>query len=158
MGCFFLWAQSLTCVQPQSLHYWWSIFHYIWLCHNGAWLYINVYIYVVSIVIMFIYVKILLKVIACLLLHLSLSYYVLKKLPCGMCKVDPVKKEVCPTDIWIKLFIQGNCHHYCPDSKVHGANMGHTWVLLSAPDGPHVGPMNLAIRVSKEDWFDHSKV
>ena len=33
-----------------------------------------------------------------------------------------------------------------PDSKVHGANMGHTWVL-SAPDGPHVGPMNLAIRV-----------
>ena len=32
-----------------------------------------------------------------------------------------------------------------PDSKVHGANMGPTWVL-SAPDGPHVGPMNLAIR------------
>ena len=34
-----------------------------------------------------------------------------------------------------------------PDSKVHGANMGPTWVL-SAPYGPHVGPMNLAIRVS----------
>ena len=32
-----------------------------------------------------------------------------------------------------------------PDSEVHGANMGPTWVL-SAPDGPHVGPMNLAIR------------
>ena len=32
-----------------------------------------------------------------------------------------------------------------PDSQVHGANMGPTWVL-SAPDGPHVGPMNLAIR------------
>ena len=32
-----------------------------------------------------------------------------------------------------------------PDSKVHGANMGPTWVL-SAPDGPHVGPMNVAIR------------
>ena len=31
-----------------------------------------------------------------------------------------------------------------PVSKVHGANMGPTWVL-SAPDGPHVGPMNLAI-------------
>ena len=31
-----------------------------------------------------------------------------------------------------------------PDSKVHGANMGPTWVL-SAPGGPHVGPMNLAI-------------
>ena len=33
-----------------------------------------------------------------------------------------------------------------PDSKVHGANMGPTWVLL-APGGPHVGLMNLAIRV-----------
>ena len=32
-----------------------------------------------------------------------------------------------------------------PNSKVHGAHMGPTWVL-SAPDGPHVGPMNLAIR------------
>ena len=29
-----------------------------------------------------------------------------------------------------------------PDSKVHGANMGPTWVL-SAPDGPHVGPHEL---------------
>ena len=33
-----------------------------------------------------------------------------------------------------------------PDSKVHGDNMGPSWVL-SAPAGPHVGPMNLAIRV-----------
>ena len=32
------------------------------------------------------------------------------------------------------------------DSKVHGANMGPTWVL-SAPVGSHVGPMNLVIRV-----------
>ena len=32
-----------------------------------------------------------------------------------------------------------------PDSKVHGSNMGPTWVL-SAPDGPHIGPMNLGIR------------
>ena len=31
-----------------------------------------------------------------------------------------------------------------PDSKLHGANMGPTWVL-SVPDGPHGGPMNLAI-------------
>ena len=29
-----------------------------------------------------------------------------------------------------------------PDSKVHWANMGPTWVL-SAPDGPHVGHVNL---------------
>ena len=34
-----------------------------------------------------------------------------------------------------------------PDSKVHGTNMGPTWIL-PAPDGPHVGPMNLAMRVS----------
>ena len=32
-----------------------------------------------------------------------------------------------------------------PDNEVHGANMGPTSVL-SAPDVPHVGPMNLAIR------------
>ena len=41
----------------------------------------------------------------------------------------------------IKAFIQ----HF-QDSKFHWANMGPTWIL-SAPDGPHVGPMNLAIRV-----------
>ena len=29
-------------------------------------------------------------------------------------------------------------------NKVHGANMGPTWVLL-APDGPNLGPMNVAI-------------
>ena len=43
-----------------------------------------------------------------------------------------------------------------PDSKVHGANMGPTWVL-SAPDGPHLGPMTLAIRVPNikvERWRD----
>ena len=31
-----------------------------------------------------------------------------------------------------------------PDSNIHGANMGPTWVL-SAPNGPHVGPTKLAI-------------
>ena len=39
--------------------------------------------------------------------------------------------------------IRGNIF---PDSKIHGANTGPTWVP-SAPDGPHVGPMNLAIWV-----------
>ena len=45
-----------------------------------------------------------------------------------------------------------------PDSKFHGANMGPTWVL-SAPDGPHVGPMNLAIRgyISNEFLTDSSR-
>ena len=37
-----------------------------------------------------------------------------------------------------------------PDNKVHGANMGPTWVLL-ALDGRHVGPMNLATRVQLTD-------
>ena len=32
-----------------------------------------------------------------------------------------------------------------PNSKVHGASMGPTWVLWD-PDGPHGGPMNLVIR------------
>ena len=36
--------------------------------------------------------------------------------------------------------------HIYPDSKVQGANIAPTWVL-SAPDGLHVGPMILAIRV-----------
>ena len=45
-----------------------------------------------------------------------------------------------------------------PDSKIHGANMGPTWVL-SALDGPHVGPMDLAIRVffntdTTWDWWE----
>ena len=39
-----------------------------------------------------------------------------------------------------------------PDSKVHGANMGLTWVL-SATDGPHVGPMNLAISRTRLSGF-----
>ena len=38
-----------------------------------------------------------------------------------------------------------------PDSKVHVANMGPTRVL-SAPDGPHVRPMNLAIRAIR--WLE----
>ena len=41
-----------------------------------------------------------------------------------------------------------------PDKKVHGANMGPTWVL-SAPDGPHVGPMNLVIKVNSSCLTSH---
>ena len=49
-----------------------------------------------------------------------------------------------------------------PDSKVPGANMGPTWVL-SAPDGPHVGSMNLALRVHvqvgyvRTHWRTHGR-
>ena len=42
--------------------------------------------------------------------------------------------------------------HPSPDNKVWGANIGPTWVL-SAPDGPHIGPMNLAIREGMEPIF-----
>ena len=40
-----------------------------------------------------------------------------------------------------------------PDSNDHGANMGPTWVL-SAPGGPHVGPMNLALGGLLQYSFD----
>ena len=41
--------------------------------------------------------------------------------------------------------LQSNDTGRIPDSKVHGANMGPTWVL-SVPDVSHIGPMNLAFR------------
>ena len=47
------------------------------------------------------------------------------------------------------LVIIENLTHWdlvTPDNKVHGANMGPT-LVLSTPDGPHVGPMKLAIWV-----------
>ena len=60
-----------------------------------------------------------------------------------------------------KLFYSYNGNSYTdnmtPDGKVHGANMEPTWVLL-APDGPHAGPMNLAIRdilISSEPLGSH---
>ena len=42
------------------------------------------------------------------------------------------------------LNVQNACYIFFrfPDNKVHGANMGPTWVL-SALDGPHVGAMTL---------------
>ena len=40
-----------------------------------------------------------------------------------------------------------------PDSKVHVAHMGPTWGRQD-PGGPHVGPMNLAIR----DYFKNNFV
>ena len=51
--------------------------------------------------------------------------------------------------MWLNLLSalgRSHCDSF-PDINVHGANMGPTWVL-PAPDGPHVGPMNLAIRVA----------
>ena len=57
---------------------------------------------------------------------------------CGICKIFHAKACVqCITTLPAIGF---------PDSKDIRANMGPTWVL-SAPGGPHVGPMNLDIRV-----------
>ena len=67
-----------------------------------------------------------------------------------------------------EVFVSNNCTYHGnvtnkyttgnPDSNVHGANIGPTWVL-SAPGGPHIGPINLAIRVLMppiSKWIAHS--
>ena len=54
-----------------------------------------------------------------------------------------IRLKVCNTINCYGFFIW--CRKTVPDSKLHGANLGPTWVL-SAPDGPHDGPMNLALR------------
>ena len=46
--------------------------------------------------------------------------------------------------VGLEWFIQVAAYS-SPDSKVHGADMGPT-LVLSAPDGAHDGPINLAIR------------
>ena len=46
---------------------------------------------------------------------------------------------------WFCRYLRPFTH---PNNKIHGANMGPTWVL-SAPDKPHVGSMNLAIRAAE---------
>ena len=58
---------------------------------------------------------------------------------------DIVGHTIVDLPIWVMASMETEMILY-PNSKVHGANMGPTRVLL-APDGPHVGPMNLAIRV-----------
>ena len=60
--------------------------------------------------------------------------------------------EILSTFVWWQnfyIFERGHIYYFNinPDSKVRVANMGPTWVLAS-PGGPHVGPMNLAIRES----------
>ena len=49
-------------------------------------------------------------------------------------------------NVCIAIGILHNMVSEFPDSRVHGANMGPTWVL-SAPRGPHIGIMNLVIWV-----------
>ena len=42
-----------------------------------------------------------------------------------------------------------------PDSKVRGANMGPT-LVLSVPNGPHVGPMDLVISPMIRNCYEGS--
>ena len=69
------------------------------------------------------------------------------------CKFSLVKKyhhNVKPNIILFSInFTRGKICF--PDSNIHGANMGPTWVL-SAPSGPHVSPINLVIRVDMALW------
>ena len=59
-------------------------------------------------------------------------------------KVDQIIKLTSP-DRWGVLFLLPlGCFFEYSDSNVHGVNMGPSWIL-SAPDGPHVAPRNLAI-------------
>ena len=85
-------------------------------------------------------VTFLLKVVSCisenLIIHMRLMYILMCKL-----SLQPSFEAYCK----FSAFIVTQLLFTSPDNKVHGANMGPTW-LLSAPDGPHVGPMNLAIR------------
>ena len=73
-----------------------------------------------------------------------------------ICIMKCVIKVITSSD----MFLEKSLKIPYPDSTVHGANMGPTWVL-SAPDGPHVGPMNFAIRVVLidqnlwESWLWH---
>ena len=57
---------------------------------------------------------------------------------------------------WLMLDIVERISKLTPNSKVHGANMGTTWVL-SAPDGPHVGPVNIAIRDAEACWYMYNR-
>ena len=77
----------------------------------------------------------------------------------GLALLSALTKKVWITKLsmfFIKLFWLPTILH--PDSKIHGAIMGPTWVL-SAPGGPHVGPINLVIRVGmSHDQLNGSSV
>ena len=65
-------------------------------------------------------------------------------------------------DVVLTLSIEccGNklsCRSIYLDNKVHGANMGPTWVLL-APGGSHVSPTNLAVWVMLRPWYHERSI
>ena len=81
-----------------------------------------------------------------LLFHSVLNFWIMQN--GSRCRKLFLGLNKCQLGCLIYLYYSGShqLFHKChPDSKVHGANMGPTWVLW-APVGPYVGPMNLAIR------------
>ena len=84
-------------------------------------------------------------------LHISWWNTLLSKSQCRNYKITINTNMICGiqqlTHLPLKLHICiVHCEKY-PDSKVH--------VVLSAPGGPHVGPMNLAIRVAPISLMMH---
>ena len=78
----------------------------------------------------------------------SNKYFALKEQIERKCYRNPILRLDIVDDGW-SISKCLNSFHHNPNSKVHGASMGPTWVL-SAPDGPHVDPMSLAIRESMQ--------
>ena len=81
-----------------------------------------------------------------LLGHINKSKLHRNVLPRLQCR--PASENACPCLGQNHKVKRSNIGKNYPDSYVHGANMEPTWVLL-APDGPHVAPMNIAIRVMR---------
>ena len=79
-----------------------------------------------------------------------------------LCHILEIKFSTFATDKYIlfprvlSVFMNlDSFQEYIPDNKIHGTNMGPTWVL-STPGGPHVGPMNHAIRYTTISHFQVS--
>ena len=59
----------------------------------------------------------------------------------------PVRWHLCYLFEFLTVIIFRETTHSFPDSKFHKANMGPIWGRQD-PDGPHVGPLNVAMWVT----------
>ena len=84
--------------------------------------------------------------------HLSLFHRV-QLIASGQWSAPDTPKAIpgLPEPMVTNTYVAAIRRHY-PDSKVHGANMGHIWGR-QVPVGPHVGPMNFAIWVSLNAFY-----
>ena len=79
---------------------------------------------------------------------------------CCLTKILPTYSRLLSLELQFSKATQSVLHRQkgtqsIPDSKVHGPSIGPTW-FLSAPGGPHVGPINLAFR-DDHDITNHGK-